>query len=230
MEQATRVSAFRRLASMPPLLDVDDIQRMLGMPRKGAILYANRWKRAGLLDPLGPNCGLWFNLVADPAGPATRRGEAVCKLLDRPAVVVGGRALYEGGWTTQRHHSLPLAVPVVQSCRTLPHLGHGIELLPRSVRWFCRLQAAATPGIEAELTVASPEMALADALLSAHRRTGAGSGHVMGWKVAPDEVEVDDEDSDPPKVCDALKALLATDEEAGELLEPFCWDAAAPTP
>jgi hypothetical protein len=221
-----QVSAFCRLRSLPPLFDLDELERTLGMTRKSAAYYAYRWKTAGLVSPLGPSASLWFNLVVDPNGPQARRGEAVVRLLGRPAVVVGGAALHQGGWTTQRHHMLPLAVPIARTQRTLPHLGHNIELLPRSLKWFRSLQMASLPGPDKGVRIALPEMALADALFAQARGTGRSSGHVMSWQVACDEVDLDDEDEDAPKVVAALSKLGASGEEAEELLERFDWDVA----
>lgn len=222
-ENGGRVSAHQRLITMPPVIQIEELSRTLTMPRAQASLYAHRWKQAGLLSPLGGKVGVWFNLIADREGPRTRRAEAVSLLLARPALVVGGKALHAHGWTTQRHTILPLAVPIARESKTLPKLDHGIELLPRSLRWFRALAEGAEPGIEGFM-VARPEMALADALLSFARRTGAAAGRSMTWQPTMDEICFDDDERDARDVISALGKLGASKEEISQIDCDMSWN------
>lgn len=220
MSDGTRRSAFERLSALPAVFDVREAERILGIPRDRLPVYAHRWKASGLVSPLGErNVGVWFNLVADREGPVTRRREAVDKALNRPSVAVGGAALHAAGWTTQRHSRIALAVPVGRAVRTLPKFGHGIELLPRSMRWFRTLNANVLPDPEVEgFVTATPEMALADALLADRRGLGAASGHVPSWSPVLDEIDPFEDDA-WQKVRAALTELRADPAEIEELLE-----------
>jgi hypothetical protein len=221
--ESARVSAHARLAGMPAVFGVDDLERALDMPRQQAILYAYRWVKAGLVVPLGRKVGMWFNLVVDRTGPQTRRAEAVSFLLRRPALVVGGKALLSHGWTTQRHTVTALAVPIGRTIRSLPQLDHGLELLPRSMRWYRKLSEGAQPGVEG-FQVARPEMALADALLADARSLGHGAGHAMTWTPTPDEICFDDDEEDIAKVFKALSDLSASPEEVDKIAGSMDWD------
>lgn len=222
-----RVTAYARLAGMPPVFDLDEFARTLGMPRNQAVKYAHRWCKAGYLEPLGGKVGTWFNLVADRKGPETRLAEAVSLLMRRPALVVGGKALLAHGWTTQRHVLTSLAVPITREVRTLPRLDHGLELLPRSLRWFRRIAEGAEPGVGGFL-VARPEIALADALLAEARETGRTSGHAMSWNPVPDEICFDDDDEDAAATLRALTRIGATQEEVDAIADRMRWEHPEP--
>lgn len=205
-----RLSSFERLRALPPVFDTRDVIRLLGEGKSA--IYCSRWKKAGLVSPLGQKTvGVFFNLIADPNGPVTRRAEAVAKLLRRPFLVVGPAALHAHGWTTQRHHVLHLATPVTSTVRSLPTLDHGIRLLPRSLRWFGKLVNGSEGGIE-DFKVANPSFALADALLASPNR--------MDWKPEADEIEIPDDES-YTAVSAALAALGAKPDQAAALLDSF---------
>lgn len=217
MSGGTNVSSLERLAALGPVFSVADVQAHFGFDADRAKTYLRRWVAGGLASRFGG--GVYFNLVADREGPARRVAEAVDKLLRLPSVVVGGTALNAGGWTTQVHRRLEIAVPVMRGSLTVPATEHGVVLTPRYPSWFRALRASAPAAAPGDIPVASPEMALADALLSGRRSL---SSRRQVEAPPPDEIDMGDFGEDAHgRLREAILALGGTEAEADELSAPY---------
>jgi len=220
----TKISAFTRLRELDPVFSIGDLEMRHKWTNNQAQVMASRWAKQGLTQAFGR--GVYFNLIVDPHGPDNRIEEALEKILNRPGVIVGGGALRRGGWTTQTHHRMEIAVPIIADNSTLPNLllTQNIILTPRYPTWFNALMKsdhhyAPQRDRGGYLYVANPAMALADALLSSKRKIYASRQvHI------PDPDELDMEELSPRDLNSVylyLRLLGASESKATELLSPY---------
>ena len=217
MTARERVGSVERLRELDPVFSLADLQTAAGLDYRLARQYAVRWTERGLIQRFGG--GVYYNLIKDHEGPSTRLPEAVDKLLRLPVVVVGGAAVHAGGWTTQIHRKIEIAVPVVRGSLTVPATEGNVTLTPRYMDWFMKLAASAEGSGEAGLPVASPEYALADALLSS-RRTLSAKRPVEA--PPPDEIDMGEFDfAALERVREAIRDLGGSEQEVAEATAPY---------
>lgn len=173
--RTVRVSAVERLWELPEVFTLSAAASLLGCEANIASNYLARWKKMGLVTPLGPRAAVYFNLLRDREGPKTRQLEAVACLF--PGAMIGGvSAIHAAGWTTQ----IPSLLEVfVIERRTQPKL-EGFETHARSLSWF--KLARNWLDDRAPLPYLDPAFALADAVR-----------HEL-WRPDPDEIEWDQVD------------------------------------
>lgn len=188
------------LQSLPAVVDLRDLQALLGMSRPYAKNAASRWTTKGYLSPLGRRTGVYFNLIVDPNGPSSQIKVAVDKALKRPVVGIGAFALHQHGWTVHRPQLTEIAVPIGGPDRTMPQI-NGIIGVARRKGWFRAVLPLSEAGVDGFLC-APPEYALADAIMA-----GGADGL---WKPDPSGIDLPS-DVDP---TDALRRI----EEAAYLL------------
>lgn len=211
-----RQSSFDRLRDLEAVFSLADLQTLYGLDDRTARVYVARWAKKGLVRRFGG--GVYFNLVKDENGPSTRLAEALDKLLRVPVVIVGGAAITAGGWTTQVHRKIEIAVPVIRGSLTVPSTEGDVMLTPRYSGWFRKLAASAETGGDG-IPVASPEYALADALLANRRSLSAGRPVTVP---PPDEIDMGEFDSAAlEKVREAMRALGASEAEVNEATAPY---------
>lgn len=216
-ETSRRISPIERLRMLDPVFSLGEMQSVCGLEYGLARLYATRWTEKGYTRRFGQ--GVYFNLIRDENAPETRRHEALRKLLGVPFVLVGGAAIHSAGWTTQNHQRFEIAVPVTQGRFSLPSTEGDVMLTPRYVGWFKKLEMSAGTDHGGGMPTASPEYALADALLSARR--GLPSKRPV-YAPPPDEIDMAEFDGDAfERLREALFDLGANEEELAELAEPY---------
>lgn len=211
-----RLSSVDRLRELDSVFSLADLQALHGLDDRSARVYVSRWAKRGLVKRFGG--GVYFNLIKDENGPSARLSEAVDKLLRVPVVIVGGAAITAGGWTTQVHRKIEIAVPVVRGSLTVPSTEGNVVLTPRYSGWFRKLAASAEKGGEG-IPVASPEYALADALL-ANRRSLSSDRPVA--VPPPDEIDMGEFDETAlASVREAMRDLGASEAEIEEATAPY---------
>ena len=167
-----KIPAHRRLRTLPEVFTTATLAAQLNGDTKAASVYLARWRREGLIAPLGPRAGVHFNLVRDPDAETNYRAEAIAYVLPG-AVVAGASALHAAGWITQIPAALEIMVPGRASTPEI----HGVISDTRPVTWFILArQHLQRPG---PLPLLAPSFALADL---------CGSG---GWCPDPDDLEWD---------------------------------------
>lgn len=217
MNEGKRISSIDRLRKLEPVFSLADIQAGLGLDDRLARLYVSRWTKARLAQRFGG--GVYFNLLKDEHGPRNRTAEAINKLVGVPVVVVGGAAITAGGWSTQVHRKIEVAVPVIRGSLTVPHTRGDIVLTPRYTNWFRILAGSADQSAQEGLAMAAPEYALADALLSGRRTISSGKPVIAP---PPDEIDMGNfGGTELEKVRDAMRELGASEQEVGELTSPY---------
>lgn len=216
-DTAKRTSPIDRLRMLDPVFTLGEMQSVCGLEYSLARLYATRWTERKLIQRFGQ--GVYFNLIRDEEAPKKRRHEALRKLLGVPFVMVGGAAIHAAGWTTQNHHRFEIAVPVVHGSFSLPSTEGDMMLTPRYVSWFKKLEASAGSEQVDGLPTASPEYALADALLSAKR--GLPSKRPV-YAPPPDEIDMSEFDEAAlARVREAMFDLGAKENEIDEATAPY---------
>ena len=215
------ISAINRLRALPPVLGIAEIQLLCDRSTHAAHLTAIRWRERGLLVPFGR--GVYFNLIADPTGPATRVAEAFRRLFRRPAVIIGGTALQSGGWTTQIYKRYDVALAASRYVRSAPTLESDYVVSLRPTAWYNVLHAACEHD-EERLATVPPEYALADMLLAPALLSQTLAVRNKVPVVPPDELDMDEvTPEDNEKVIGAMLALGATRAIADELMEPYLY-------
>lgn len=172
------MTTYRRavdvLRALPEVFALSDAGLVLKSAPDETRTYIHRWKRAGLVDPLGPRCGIYFNLLRDPQGRSGRWLDAMRRLCPS-AVIIGPEVLHAHGWITQIPSVLDVAV---LTARTYPEV-HGARLHGRAGSWYAALPPeTAAQGLP-------PAWALADALC-----------HSGLWRPDPDDLDYDLADMD----------------------------------
>lgn len=133
-----RRSAIDRLRRLPAVFTTPLACRVLDMSPRMLSVYLARDAARGLVRRAGPRSRVWYNLLVDPDGPETRRGEAAA--LAYPGVLLYGvSVLHAAGWISQIPKALHVAVP--SGLRSWPKLD-GVEVHPRPRRWFRALAEA----------------------------------------------------------------------------------------
>ena len=195
MRSQDRVSAVERLRSLPPVFRAGDLSLRFGWSSDEAAQYLLRWKRRDFVKATGPRSGVYFNLLRESSSPDTRREEVIATLLPS-ALVAGGTALYEAGWTTQIPSRLET---VALRRRTYPKL-NGVAVYPRGAGWY-RLAHdwLQFPEDKQHLPRIDAAFALADALKFQD-----------GWVPDPDDVEFATAQDQLRflKACEVLKVSL----------------------
>jgi hypothetical protein len=150
------------LAQFGPVITLGELSLAMDIPRAQVSTNLARWRAAGHVERLAS--GVYFNTAHHPDAPSTHLGLALNRLLTRPHVVVGGSALYHGGWTTQVHHRVEVAVLVDRNTMTLPSTDVGVQLVARPKRVMQVLLEAAR-GVASpweDLDMVPPEVAIID--------------------------------------------------------------------
>ncbi len=128
-------SAIARLRQLPYVFDLRDLRTTFELGKGIDRVLVSRWRDASLIEPVGPNAGLYYNLVRDPDGAKQRIGEAIRRRFPA-AVVIGSSAIHAGGWTTQIPRRISVAVPSESYGAQMT----GVRLLNRSRTWYARIQ------------------------------------------------------------------------------------------
>ena len=207
--KAQRRPARDWLAEFGPVVTLSELSLAMNIPRAQVSTNFARWRAAGHVEKLAS--GVYFNTAHHPDAPRTHIGLALDRLLSRPHVIVGGSALYHGGWTTQVHHLIEVAVLVDRNTMPLPMTECGVQLVARPARHMkLLLEAAAEVASPWEgLDMVPPEVAIVDAGLmrgTYYDRRGAVTD------LPPDEV---DEDYLEPDAAERFAATLERFTQAG---------------
>jgi hypothetical protein len=209
-------SVVDRLRVLGPVFSLQDMVLHFDITSDQASVYMNRWAQTPNIKKFGP--GVAFNLLFHPDAEEKHMGFALNKVLRRPFMMIGGSSLYHSGWTTQVHHQMEIAVPVMRGKTSLPKLSCGITLVPRSVRHFNKLNAQINPDASGgeNIPVVSPAYALADAYLA--DRAGKGSDLLT----PADEIDKDYlDDSQVENFRAALIDLGASEDMVDEAIEEY---------
>lgn len=217
-ERKKYVSAYERLAQMPPAFTLNTLMRWTGMSRAAAKVTASRWAAKGLVEMAGPRASLYFNRVADPHGQ--QASPATAAMMTYPsATLCGASVLHAAGWTTQIPSCLHVAIEERRSYTRI----NGVIFWPRPVEWFQEMQhrgawysdqdagpAMPTFGLRA----LKPAWALADVFAGA--AAGQLDSSVSSRPWCPDEDDLDIPEGAIDEVhmaCEALGVRLPWDEE-----------------
>lgn len=166
-------NAFKRLQSLPPVINARTLELHFGWKPGQAALYLNRWRKGGYVEPLGPQVGIYFNKVIDPNARSNHRLLAVSQAFPS-AVVSGASSIHREGLTTQIPRDLTLAVLRRGS---YPQVNE-VKLLGRPKSWF----AIVSPVLHSEepLSRVPAPVALADMLV-----------YRDSWMPPPDDLYLD---------------------------------------
>lgn len=167
-----KTSAFERLKLLPEVFTLNTLAAFTGGDAGKAAVYAHRWKHAGLIAPLGPRVGVFFNLLKNPRAPSERLLDAV-KLVFPEAVLSGVSVIHRAGWTTQ----IPRIVDInILTRRTVPRVD-GVDLHLRPREWYIEF---ADQILREGFPRLDPEFALADAW------------KYKVWRPDPDDLDFDE--------------------------------------
>jgi len=173
MSNTQYLSAHDRLRELPPVFLSADLSMRYGWRSQMTAAYLSRWKKQGLIRPLGGRSGVYFNLVADPIWE--KHLEGAIRLAMPSAIEIGAAPLHEGGITTQRAYVRDLALPYEAPAYTI----EGFQNHERGIRWFKAIHPHVIPGEMPRLT---PVAALADILTSQDPKL---------WMPDPDDIDFD---------------------------------------
>jgi hypothetical protein len=135
---STYVAGYTRLKSLPEVMNLNTLSRMMGVSRQMAQTYLTRWKSRGWIEPAGPRAGIYFNLIANSAAAEEHR--IVALLMAYPsALLMGESVLHAAGWITQIPAEIQVAVEKRLSYRRI----HGFVINPRTIQWFVTAQIIA---------------------------------------------------------------------------------------
>lgn len=165
--------------SLPPVFTGSDLTIRFGWTSAYASQYLRQWRRRELVQSLGGNSDVHFNLLQ-----CRQPNLEVALRRAIPKAVKGGvDVLREAGWTTQVLRHLEAIVPSNGPFYTLV----GVKLQTRRPNWF-DLTAQGTIAVPAEegLLRLHPAWALADMI---HR---ARDGRVAdAWLLDPEDLDLD---------------------------------------
>ena len=195
---APRHSVHSRLLSLDAVFTLEEL-RATGLKERSERNALSRWSDEKMVARAGLRLGIYYNLLRDRRGSDAHLGDVAIRVHGR-AVIVGGCAFHDSGWTTQIPRVLTIAVP---DRRSIPQI-HGVAAYRRPEEWFDAVaEDLKTSGRgRFGLPTLSPPMALADALL--HRDTL--------HHLTPDDIEIPDEVGSTP-VVDAC-TWMGVDEDA----------------
>lgn len=219
MSKATKksnTSIVDRLRVLGPVFSLQDMVSHFDITAEQASVYMNRWAQTSNIKKFGP--GVAFNLLFHPDAEDKHMGLALTKVLRRPFLMVGGSSIYHSGWTTQVHHQMEIAVPIMRGKTSLPKLGSGVKLVARSLRDFNKLNAHLNPDASGGdlIPVVMPAYALADAYIAAK------AGKDDGLLTPADEIDKDYlDDSEVENFRSALEDLGASEEMIEEAIEEY---------
>lgn len=211
-------SVADRLRDLGPVFSIQDMRIHFNISSEQASLYMKRWSERGHIQKFAP--GVSFNTLFFPEAPDQKIGLALTKVLRRPFVMIGGSSLYHSGWTTQVHHQMEIAVPIMRGKTSLPKIEGGIRLIPRSVTTFNKLNAQINAGASGgeNIPVVMPAYALADAYLKGME----GKPENDGLLTPADEIDKDYlDESQVDAFADALRDLGATEDVIDDALEEY---------
>lgn len=214
MEQS-RQNPFKLLSTLPPVIDLRDVQIATGKDRKAAYNAMSRWTAGGYVLPFAS--GVYFNLVREPDSPSKRAAEAADRAAPVPKALAGASALSESGWTTQMPREMEIVVATDRKVKSFKKM-EGFCAEARTATWFSRVMpylVIASGGLPA---LPGP-MALVDAIMARHafnalsadeRRLRRREGDVI-WHPDPDDICL------PPDIdADEARYLV---EEACRIME-----------
>jgi len=168
-----RVSAHERLESLPEVFTFSTLTRVIGGDKKKSTVYVNRWKKSGLIKPLGPRVGIYYNLVKNPRADKDKSLYAI-KLLFPEAVLSGVTVLHNDAVTTQVPYNIDINI---LTRRSVPKV-EGFLIHCRPKTWFHQFRDLLEPFVP--LMKMKPEFALADAW-----KYGI-------WRPDPDDIDFDE--------------------------------------
>jgi hypothetical protein len=156
----TYVSGAERLRRLPEVFSVNTLGLLMNIPKPTALVYLSRWRAKAWVEPAGPRCGVYFNLVRNPQ--STREHRALALLMEYPgATLMGASVLHAFGWTTQ----IPTRMHVAVERRRIYVQFTGFDLHPKSLEWFRTVAYAKAKGAYIPiygLRAITPAWALAD--------------------------------------------------------------------
>ena len=164
-------SAYNQLKSLPEVFTLNTLSSLTGGDSNKASVYVSRWKQMGLIEPMGPKLGVYFNLVKNPDSRQDHIMQAI-KMLYPDAVMSGVSVLHSVGWTTQIPQNIDVNILARRSVPVIP--GFDVHCRPKS--WYVTCQPYISQSGFAKL---KPEMALADAWKS------------KIWRPDPDDLDFD---------------------------------------
>jgi hypothetical protein len=176
----SRRNAVEMLRLLPAVFDLRDVEIYLEIGRAVASIYCARWSKRGLIVPVGPRAGVFYNVILEPNAPSSRIHEAVRKRSRLPVVAVGAFALHQHGWTTQRPYLIALALPRRTTSRTVPKMT-GIATVLRARAWFHVMLPLCTEGVNG--FALPPEYVLVDALSHSPR-------YSQLWRPTPSDIDL----------------------------------------
>jgi len=179
-----RRNSFEMLRDLPGVFSLRDVVIRHGLSEAAARQYCWRWGNAGMVTPVGPRIGVFYNLVVEPNKEYLLAAALEKALGIRPYVIVGHSALNDAGWTTQMPQRIELALLVTRETHSYPMID-GVDILPRPLAWF----QAMKPGIAGQLhgiAILPPEHALVDTLRT---RLLHGNEPNRGWRPGADDID-----------------------------------------
>lgn len=218
-DRPVRREARQILAEMPGVVSLGDVAMELGISRGHASTCLHRWIQAGHLERF--SSGLCFNLVQDRDARAHHLGDALKRLLMRPFIMVGGGALYHGGWTNQVHEGIEIAAPFSRDNMRVPQTSCGVRIVPRREADFLELYQHQNPDASGwqDVPVLDPAWAIADASLSG--RWFFSREHPTR-DIPPDEIDTDYIGEDGhERLSRALEGLKASSPDRERCLETY---------
>lgn len=187
MRKTLRTSVITYLLKLPELFSISDMCKQLNMPRDRVKTYIYRWKQRGLVQDLGPRCGIYFNLLKNPNAHDAHLYSAIKRLY--PSAVLGGeQVLHDHGWTTQIPQYLSIYVATRRDYTEI----HGVQLLPRNVDWYHRVHNYIDRS--GDLPTLKAEMVIADMWKNPEGQ----------WVPDPDDLYLDKEDAEKIQVAARL--------------------------
>ena len=195
-----------QLRKLPEVFTLAETRRILGYSTETAHITLSRWMRMGLIDPLAPRAGVYFNMERNPEARQKHMQLAISKKYPVTRLV-GPHVLVNYGWATQIQHYLSLAVnmPPIKSQTSssngylnIPEVDFGY----RTKKWWIAALADGTArdkknthihGFEA----VSPGFALVDMWLQRDK----------GWFPDADDLYLDTDEQAPVKILNACELL-----------------------
>lgn len=156
MQKAT---TEQQLEQLDTLFHWSDLVRVLGYTKKSARVMVCRWAKAGVIESIGGNSGL-YRVVSKPLERPL--WSEVIKIVCPECLVTGLMSLHLGGWLKER----PEKICVAKAIKRRPPALEPLVYQSRPKRWFDR---ASVDGKVHGISVLDPLWALADLQVNAPR-------------------------------------------------------------
>ena len=168
-------SAYNKLSLLPEVFCINDMAKILKIPKKQTKTYLNRWVKFNFIKKFSPRSGIFFNLLKSSTSAEDNFNKALYTIYP-DAIFTGPAVLRDFDYTTQISNKAEIIVLKRPSYQQID----GVNILPRSRSWYKQFhQGILTQGGK---RILRPEYILADGVLNPDKQ----------WLPDPDDLDLDE--------------------------------------